>query len=43
MNINTAKRALLGAGVALAATLGGTVAGAQSYPTKQITVISRFG
>ncbi len=36
------KRLLLGAGVALAATLGGTMAGAQGYPTKQITVIIPF-
>jgi tripartite-type tricarboxylate transporter receptor subunit TctC len=36
------KRFLVGAGVALAATLGGTMAGAQSYPTKNITVIIPF-
>ena len=36
------KRLLLGAGVALAATLGSTMAGAQSYPTKTITVIIPF-
>jgi tripartite-type tricarboxylate transporter receptor subunit TctC len=36
------KRLILGAGVALAATFGSTVAGAQSYPTKNITVIIPF-
>src|ERR1043166_1877309 len=36
------KRLLLGASVALAAALGGTSAGAQSYPTKPITVIIPF-
>jgi tripartite-type tricarboxylate transporter receptor subunit TctC len=36
------KRLLLGAGVALAATLGSTIAGAQSYPSKTITVIIPF-
>ena len=42
MNITTAKRLLLGAGIALTATLGSTVAGAQNYPTKTITVIIPF-
>jgi tripartite-type tricarboxylate transporter receptor subunit TctC len=42
MNITTAKRLALGAGVALAAMLGSTGAGAQSYPTKTITVIIPF-
>jgi tripartite-type tricarboxylate transporter receptor subunit TctC len=36
------KRLLLGASVALAATFGSTVAGAQSYPAKTITVIIPF-
>jgi tripartite-type tricarboxylate transporter receptor subunit TctC len=40
--MNMTKRFLLGASVALAATLGSTVAGAQSYPTKPITVIIPF-
>jgi tripartite-type tricarboxylate transporter receptor subunit TctC len=42
MDITTAKRLLLAAGVGLAATLGSTFAGAQSYPTKLITVIIPF-
>jgi tripartite-type tricarboxylate transporter receptor subunit TctC len=40
--MNTTKRILLGASVALAATLGSTMAGAQNYPTKTITVIIPF-
>jgi tripartite-type tricarboxylate transporter receptor subunit TctC len=36
------KRLLLGAGVALAATLGSTMASAQNYPTRNITVIIPF-
>ena len=36
------KRLLLGAGVALAAALGSTMAGAQSYPARTITVIIPF-
>ena len=36
------KRLVLGAGVALAATLGSTMAGAQNYPTRAITVIIPF-
>ena len=36
------KRLLLGAGLALAAAVGSTVAGAQSYPSKTITVIIPF-
>src|ERR1700712_85867 len=40
--MNMTKRLLLGASVALAATLGSTVAGAQSYPNKNITVIIPF-
>jgi tripartite-type tricarboxylate transporter receptor subunit TctC len=36
------KRLLLGAAMALAAALPGTTAGAQSYPTKLITVIIPF-
>ena len=36
------KRLVLGAGVALAAALGSTMAGAQNYPTKAITVIIPF-
>jgi tripartite-type tricarboxylate transporter receptor subunit TctC len=36
------KRLLLGASVAFAAMLGSTVAGAQNYPTKLITVIIPF-
>ena len=40
--MNTTKRLLLGASVALVATLGSTVAGAQSYPNKLITVIIPF-
>ena len=39
--MNMTKRLLLGAGVAFAATLGSTMAGAQSYPTN-ITVIIPF-
>ena len=38
--MNMTKRLLIGASVALAATLGSTMAGAQSYPTKPITVIT---
>ena len=44
--MNMTKRLLpvvvLGASVALAATLGSTVVGAQSYPNKLITVIIPF-
>ena len=40
--MNVAKRFLIGASVALAATLGSTMAGAQSYPNKLITVIIPF-
>ncbi len=40
--MNMTKRLLLGAGVALAASLCGTMAGAQSYPSKNITVIIPF-
>ena len=36
------KRLLLGAGVALATALGTTLAGAQSYPSRPITVIIPF-
>jgi tripartite-type tricarboxylate transporter receptor subunit TctC len=36
------KRLLLGAGVALAAALASTMAGAQSYPSRNITVIIPF-
>jgi tripartite-type tricarboxylate transporter receptor subunit TctC len=42
MKLSTAKRFLLGAGVALAATLTSTIAGAQTYPTRPITVIIPF-
>ena len=42
MTMTTARRLLLGAGVALAATLGSTMAGAQSYPNRLITVIIPF-
>jgi tripartite-type tricarboxylate transporter receptor subunit TctC len=42
MTMTTAKRLLLGAGIALAATFGPTMAGAQSFPTKPITVIIPF-
>jgi tripartite-type tricarboxylate transporter receptor subunit TctC len=37
-----AKRLVLAAGVALTATLGSTMAGAQSYPSRNITVIIPF-
>jgi tripartite-type tricarboxylate transporter receptor subunit TctC len=40
--MNMTKRLLLGASVALAATLGSTMAGAQNYPTRTITVIIPF-
>jgi tripartite-type tricarboxylate transporter receptor subunit TctC len=40
--MNMTKRLLLGASVALAATLGSTMAGAQSYPNKNITIIIPF-
>jgi tripartite-type tricarboxylate transporter receptor subunit TctC len=40
--MNMTKRFLVGAGVALAATLGSTIAGAQNYPDKNITVIIPF-
>jgi tripartite-type tricarboxylate transporter receptor subunit TctC len=42
MNITTAKRLLLAAGIGFATAFGSTLAGAQSYPTKQITVIIPF-
>ena len=42
MNITTAKRLLLAAGIGFATTLGSTIASAQSYPTKLITVIIPF-
>jgi tripartite-type tricarboxylate transporter receptor subunit TctC len=42
MNITTAKRLLLAAGVGFATTFGSTIAGAQGYPTKLITVIIPF-
>jgi tripartite-type tricarboxylate transporter receptor subunit TctC len=42
MTMTTAKRLLLGASVALAATLGATMAGAQNYPARNITVIIPF-
>ena len=38
----TTRRLMLGAIAALAATLGGTMAGAQQYPTRAITVIIPF-
>src|SRR5215203_3547021 len=40
--MNMTKRLLIGASVALAATLGSTAVRAQSYPTKTITVIIPF-
>src|SRR4051794_29255270 len=40
--MNMTKRFVVGAGVALAATLGSTIAGAQGYPNKNITVIIPF-
>ena len=40
--MTTATRLMLGAALALAATLGGTIAGAQNYPTRPITVIIPF-
>jgi tripartite-type tricarboxylate transporter receptor subunit TctC len=42
MTMTKLKTLVLGAGVALAATLGSTMAGAQSYPTKPITVVIPF-
>ncbi len=42
MNNVNARRLLLGAPIALAATLGATIAGAQQYPTRAITVIIPF-
>ncbi len=36
MNITTAKRLLLAAGIGFATTFGSTLAGAQSYPTKRL-------
>jgi tripartite-type tricarboxylate transporter receptor subunit TctC len=42
MHITTAKRLLLAAGIGFATTLGSTIASAQSYPTKLITVIIPF-
>jgi tripartite-type tricarboxylate transporter receptor subunit TctC len=38
----TAKRILLGAGIALTYLLGNQMAGAQNYPTRPITVIIPF-
>ena len=40
--MNMTKRLLVGASVALAAALGSTMAGAQSYPNKNITIIIPF-
>ena len=40
--MNMTKRLRLGAGVALAASLASTMAGAQSYPSRNITVIIPF-
>ena len=40
--MTAAKRFLLGAGITLATTLGSTIAGAQNYPNKLITVIIPF-
>jgi tripartite-type tricarboxylate transporter receptor subunit TctC len=42
MTTTIAKRLLLGAGIALAATFGSTMAGAQNYPAHNITVIIPF-
>ena len=42
MNITTAKRLLLAAGIGFATTLGSTIASTQSYPTKLITVSIPF-
>ena len=42
MTMTTAKRILLGAAIALTATFASTMAGAQSYPNKLITVIIPF-
>ena len=42
MTMTKVKTLVLGAGVALAATLGSTMVRAQSYPTKNITVIIPF-
>lgn len=42
MNMTIFKRLLIGAGLTLAAALPGTVAGAQSYPSKPITAIIPF-
>ena len=42
MTMTTAKRILLGAGLALCAGFGTSTAGAQTYPTKTITVIIPF-
>jgi tripartite-type tricarboxylate transporter receptor subunit TctC len=42
MTMTTARRLLLGAGIALTATFAITTAGAQTYPTKPITVIIPF-
>src|SRR6478672_10039071 len=38
----TVKRLMLGAAIALTATIASNMAGAQSYPTKPITVIIPF-
>ena len=42
MNNAKARRLLLSATIGLATTLGGTMAGAQQYPTRAITVIIPF-
>jgi tripartite-type tricarboxylate transporter receptor subunit TctC len=42
MTVSMGRRLLLGASIALAATLTGTVAGAQDYPTRAITAIIPF-
>ncbi|MCX7315112.1 MAG: tripartite tricarboxylate transporter substrate binding protein [Hyphomicrobiales bacterium] len=40
--MNKTKRLILGASIALAAAFGNTMAGAQSYPSKNVTVIIPF-
>ena len=40
--MNMTKRLLVAASVALAATLGSSMAGAQNYPSRNITVIIPF-
>lgn len=42
MNMTTTRRALIGAGFALATTMASTLAGAQSYPSHPITAIIPF-